>query len=214
MMRRSFSLVFTFMLVLAALARPLCAREVDLNYVALMGVAEAGVIAINLDVKGTAYVLQGSAETRGVLEVLRGLRVKFLVHGRRSGQMPVTRTYEYHHRDKEKERRFIVAAGEVTYWKNGELRPKQPAKKGLDLVSALWMAPSCASLTEVYTARTQYSFRLVKDRGDRCRYSVTSDDPDDGVFDVDIRYTQREGLRVPRRITSTGVFAGTVELIN
>lgn len=201
-------------LVLACglLAGQAMAQTVNLHYVASMGGAEAGVVNVTIDANGADYKLAGSAESRGLMEMLKGLRVRFDVSGRVIGKGPLTGVYEYHHRDNNKERLIRVANGEVSYTKNGEVRPNMPAKKGVDLVSALWMAQSCDSLTDVHTGRTQYTFTLLEGSADRCQYSVVSDDEDDGMFDVDIRYTRRAGLRVPELITSTGVFAGTISL--
>lgn len=198
--------------LLSGAASPAFAQTVNLQYLASMGGAEAGVIAVNLEVKGADYAVSGSAESRGLMEMIKGLRVRFAVTGRLVGGLPATGEYEYHHRDNSKERLIRVANGEVSYTKNGEVRPNMPSKKGTDLVSALWMAQSCESLTDVHTGRTQYTFSLIEGSGDRCHYSVVSDDEDDGTFDVDIHYTRRAGLRVPETITSTGVFAGTIRL--
>ena len=193
---------------------PVLAQSVALKYLASMGGAEAGVIAINVDVRGADYTLAGTAESRGLMEMIKGLRVRFAVSGRLQAAVPTTGVYEYHHRDNSKERLIRVANGEVAYSKNGEARPNAPSKKGIDLVSALWMAPTCDSLADVHTGRTQYTFSLLEGSADRCHYRVVSDDEDDGAFDVDIRYTRRDGLRVPQLITSTGVFAGTVRLLD
>jgi len=201
-----------FVLVFGLFAGQAFAQTVNLHYVASMGGAEAGVINVAIDAKGAEYKVVGSAESRGLMEMVKGLRVRFDVSGRVVGKGPVTGVYEYHHRDNSKERLIRVANGEVAYTKNGEVRPNVPSKKGVDLVSALWMAQSCESLTDVHTGRTQYTFTLLEGSANRCHYSVVSDDEDDGTFDVDIRYTNRAGLRVPELITSTGVFAGTISL--
>ncbi len=210
-MQRQSLLAFVFGLV-GCTAGVVHAQSLNLNYVASMGGAEAGVISVNMDVKGADYALTGSAESRGLMEMLKGLRVRFAVTGKLINKLPTTGQYEYHHRDNSKERLIRVAKGEVSYTKNGEVRPNVPSKKGVDLVSALWMAQTCESLTDVHTGRTQYTFSLLEGSGDRCHYSVVSDDEDDGTFDVDIRYTRRAGVRVPEVITSTGVFAGTIQL--
>lgn len=200
--------------LLVLLVMPVLAQSVELGYAASMGGAEAGVISVSVDVKGSEYRIAGTAESRGLMEMIKGLRVRFAVNGRMTANLPVTGEYEYHHRDNGKERLIRVANGKVSYTKNGEARPDLPSKKGIDLVSALWMAQTCESLTDVHTGRTQYTFSLVEGAGDRCRYSVLSDDPDDGTFDVDILYTRRGGLRVPEVITSTGLFAGVVRLLD
>lgn len=193
---------------------PVGAHAAELQYEASMGGAEAGVIALSVVRKGSEYRVVGTAESRGLMEMLKGLRVRFAVDGMLVGNLPRTGTYEYHHRDNSKERLIRVVDGEVSYTKNGEVRPNMPSKKGIDLVSALWMAQTCESLTDVHTGRTQYTFSLVKGSGDTCSYSVVSDDPDDGTFEVDIRYTHRDGLRVPEVLSSTGVFAGVIRLID
>lgn len=208
--QRFLALVFS---VAGGFAGPVSAQTVNLNYLASMGGAEAGIITVNIEERGGDYAVSGSAESRGLMEMIKGLRVRFAVSGRLVGGLATTVDYEYHHRDNRKERLIRVANGEVSYTKNGEVRPNMPSKKGTDLVSALWMAQSCASLTDVHTGRTQYTFSLVEGSGDRCHYSVVSDDEDDGTFDVDIRYTRRAGLRVPETITSTGFFAGTIRLL-
>ena len=197
--------------LLAGLSSPVFAKSVELHYMAYMGTAEAGEIRLSIDVTGAEYVVQGEAMSLGLMELIKALRARFTAKGKVSTGAPQPTSYEYHHRDNSKERLVTVANGEVTYRKNGEQRPNQPVKPGIDLVSALWMSPPCNDLGNVHTGRSLYVFSLTEGSGDQCTFRVVSDDE---TFDVSIKYGNRGGLRVPVRISSTGFFAGEVRLID
>ena len=197
-------------LALALLSGPVCAQAVELHYKAYMGAAEAGQIRVAVAVSGGEYSIQGEAVSLGLMEMLKAMRVQFAASGRTVAGGPMPERYRYHQRDNRKERLITVADGEVRYAKNGEQRPNESMKAGIDLVSALWMAPACENLVDVHTGRTQYRFSLVQGTGDQCRFAVASDDES---FDVAIQYGMRGGLRVPVSIHSTGIFAGEILLI-
>jgi len=195
---------------LLGLSSPAFAKSIELHYMAYMGTAEAGEIRLSMDVSGTEYVVQGEAVSLGLMELIKALRARFTAKGTVSAGGPQPTSYEYHHRDNSKERLVTVADGEVTYRKNGEQRPNAAVKPGIDLVSALWMAPACKDLGNVHTGRSLYVFSLTKGSGDQCEFRVVSDDE---TFDVAIKYGSRGGLRVPVSISSTGFFAGEIRLM-
>ena len=194
---------------LLSVSSPVFAKSVELHYMAYMGTAEAGEIRLSIDVTGVEYVVQGEAVSLGLMELIKALRARFTAKGTLSAGSPHPTSYEYHHRDNSKERLVTVANGEVTYRKNGEQRPNETVQPGIDLVSALWMAPPCSDLVNVHTGRSLYVFSLTEGTGDQCAFRVVSEDE---TFDVAIKYGHRGGLRVPVSISSTGFFAGEIRL--
>ncbi len=195
---------------LLGLSSPAFAKSIELRYMAYMGTAEAGEIRLVVEVTGTEYVVKGEAVSLGLMELIKALRARFVAKGSVSASGPAPTSYEYHHRDNSKERLVTVANGEVTYRKNGEQRPNEPVKPGIDLVSALWMAPACKDLGNVHTGRSLYVFSLTSGSADQCEFRVVSDDE---TFDVAIKYGNRNGLRIPVSISSTGFFAGEILLV-
>ena len=207
LMRR---LVGAFGSALLVLSLPAFAKSIELHYLAYMGTAEAGEIRLSIDLTGAEYVVQGEAMSLGLMELIKALRARFTATGTVSAGRPQPTRYEYHQRDNSKERLVTVANGEVTYLKNGEQRPNEAVKPGIDLVSALWMAPACKDLGNVHTGRSAYVFSLTKASGDQCEFRVVREDE---TFDVAIEFGNRGGLRVPVSISSTGFFAGEIRLV-
>ena len=210
---RAFGAVALLALVLPVTAEPVMQPafgEVMLRYDAFLGSTRAGVVKVALTRDGDRYAVRGEAKSKGLMETLKSLKARFSASGTLADGEPHPERYEYYQKDNSKERLISVRDGEVSYQKNGEVRPTRPALPGMDMVTALWVAEDCHSVNEVHTGRSAYHFSVLAASPNECHYRVEEEDEE--PFELAIRYGQRDGVRVPLLISSKGGWGGQIRI--
>ncbi len=189
------------------------AQPATLRYDAYVGMAHAGVINVVVERDEQSYLVRGDAESRGLMELIKATRGWFSANGHFKDGTLHPDKYEYYQKDSGKEKFVSVTDGQVKYIRDGRERDLTDAPIGTDLVSALWASSECSAIAQVHTGRSGYAFMLLDEAESVCHFSVQEDDEDEVPFEVDIEYGERQGLRVPIVIRSTGGWAGRLQLV-
>ena len=105
-----------------------------------------------------------------------------------------------------------VRDGELHVTKNGRDRPIRPAYPGVDVLTALYINPSCQEEQRLHSGRHYYLLKRVRQQSDVCTYHVTDDDGDS--YDAEIVYGERENFIVPVSIKLSGMLTGQLKLID
>jgi len=201
-------------------AGPLSARETTLGYDAYVGGSKVGGAEVTIE-KGVAnYAISGSAWTIGVLNFLTRWESIFSAAGRIDDAGPITDTYSWVERARDKVKELFLSDGHLTYVKNGRTRSPQ-APTSVDLLSALFVTPGCAAAgPQVHNGKDLYAVKLTQretleanaqgDATERCVFEVS--DSDNERINATIWLGQIDGLTVPLRLDLAGAVEGTLKL--
>jgi hypothetical protein len=188
-------------------------QAATLHYEAFIAGARAGEATVIVAVVENRYEVTGTARAEGVVEVFSDWRTRFQAHGQLIGTTPQPAEYSYVERDDDQLREITVSDGMLRYFKNGRKRRERASPAGLDVLTALFVQPSCQNQQSVHTGRKFFRLtRMASEPQGVCRYLVVDDDED--RYRADIRFGQREQLTVPISITVRGFLTGRVVLVD
>lgn len=199
------------MLLLALLARAAVAEPLTLHYRAYLAGAPIGDAAITVTVEEGAYRVEGSAASNGWLRGFTDWHNRFAASGTLDGVTRAATTFSYFERDGEDSRHVVVGDGRVRVTKNGKPRSETAAPPGMDVVSALFVAPRCDADQVLHTGRRVYQLSRLEREPGGCRYAVVDDDSD--RFEIELVLERLGSLVVPRRITVHSWLTGWVERV-
>lgn len=184
--------------------------ETNLHYRAFVAGAPVGQAQVTVRVADGEYQVRGQASSNSFLSSFSSWRNEFSAAGRvdDGGHAPVE--FGYQERSGRDSRDVSARDGAVLVIKNGKPRSRHPIPEGLDVLSALFVAPGCDGDRTLHTGRHAYRLEHLADTERGCRYRVR--DEDDSAFEVELSFGHRDGLRVPERITVHAWVTGWLEL--
>ncbi|HEX7035180.1 MAG TPA: DUF3108 domain-containing protein [Pseudomonadales bacterium] len=185
-------------------------RTVSLRYRAYLAGTPVGRATVRLAVAADGYRIEGEAASEGWMEGVTRWRNRFQAEGTLTEAAPLLREFSYVETDRGKERRVSVRDRILQVMKNGKHREPRPAPDGADVLSALFVQPSCLPERLVHTGRHLYRLTRLAAGDGVCRYRVIDDD--DEAFEVAVDLIRHAGLTVPGRITFHGWVSGSIEL--
>lgn len=184
---------------------------VSLHYRAYLAGAPVGWATVRLALAAEGYRIEGEAASEGWMNGVTRWRNRFRAEGSLTEAAPLPVDFSYVETDRGKEHRVSVRDRILQVVKNGKRRDPRPAPDGADVLSALFVQPSCLPERRVHTGRHLYRLtRLVTGDDGVCRYRVIDDD--DETFEVAVDLIRHAGLTVPGRITFHGWVSGSIEL--
>lgn len=183
----------------------------ELQYQAYVAGAPVGSAQVFVAMLDGEYRVQGLATSSSWLSAFSEWRNRFRAHGRLEEGVLAPGEFAYVERSGRSHRDVAVRDGTLTEIKNGRRRPPRPSPAGMDVVSALFVAPDCADDLKLHTGRHQYRLTLLDGDDAGCRFSVA--DEDGNAHEVVLTFGERHGLRVPQRITVHAWVTGWVELL-
>lgn len=202
-------IIFTILAV-----SPASAETLQLRYEAFVGGAQAGSARLALSQTTQGYSIVGSARSKGLMDSLNPWRAQFEAKGTLVDGLPSLEQYHYVESDNRKLREVTVSDGQLRVVKNGKLRAEHKALPGMDILSALFVEPSCEAALELHTGRHGYRLESTaaesSDTAERCRYVAQDDDGD--KYRIAIEFVQLGGVRVPRVIEVSGFLSGRMQL--
>ncbi len=202
-----------------------------LRYDAFVGGAKVGEAQVHVIIDEGSYRIEGSARTRGLLDTFSNWRNRFSARGGLNsarGGLDSARggkgeapggvgdqgirplSFSYLEKDRDRRREVLVQEGTLRVVKNGKVRPSRPAPAGFDVLTGLFVLPSCAGDQLLHTGRHHYRLTRLESKPGRCRYVVMDDDND--RYEVSVAFTNRGGVVVPHRVVVDGFLSGTVVL--
>jgi hypothetical protein len=190
------------------------AETVQLRYEAYLGGALAGSAQLALSQDAQRYSVIGSAKSKGLMDSFNPWRAQFEARGTVADGLPQLDQYHYVESDSRKLREVTVSDGQLRVVKNGKLRAELDALPGMDILTALFVEPSCDAALDLHTGRRGY--RLVSPSeaangsADTCRYTARDEDGD--KTQVSIEFVRIGELRVPRVIELSGFLSGRLKL--
>lgn len=189
------------------------AQAATFRYEAFVAGARAGEAIVNVDLAESRYQVTGTARAEGVVDVFSDWRTRFQAHGQLVGETPQLTEYSYVENDDDQRREVTVRDGMLRYFKNGRIRRERESPSGLDVLTALFVQPSCASVRSVHNGRSHFHLeRVAAERDDVCRFNVIDDDDD--RYKADIRFGRRGELTVPVSIIVRGFLTGRLLLVD
>jgi hypothetical protein len=196
------------------------AEAATFHYQAFVAGARAGKASVTVTVVEDRSEVTGTAKAEGVVDVFSNWRTRFQAHGQLLGAKPQLIEYSYIERDDDQRRQVTVRDGMLRYFKNGRKRREQASPNGVDVLTALFVHPSCASDRSVHSGRKHFRLTVLDpvhsqaefERVALCRYVVVDDDDD--RYRADIQFGRREDLTVPISITVRGFLTGKVVLVD
>lgn len=197
-------------LLLPAVAAASAPAETLLRYRAFVAGAPVGEAEVTVRVADGEYQVRGQASSNSFLSAFSPWRNAFAATGRIDADGHAPAEFGYQERSGRDSRDVSARDGEVLVIKNGRPRSQHPIPEGLDVVSALFVAPGCDGDRVLHTGRHAYRLLHLAETDRGCRYRVS--DEDDSTFDVELSFGHRDGLRVPERITVYAWVTGWVEL--
>jgi len=201
------------LLLMWSLTAVLQAQAATFNYEAYIAGARAGKATVVVDLAAERYVVSGTAEAEGVADLFGSWRTRFHANGQLVDAVPQLTEYAYVERDADEQREVTVRDGRLKYFKNGRMRRDRESPAGLDVLTALFVRPSCAADREVHSGRKEFRLLLVSSqRAGVCRYQVVDDDDD--RYEAVISFGQRGDLTVPISITLHGFLTGRMVLVD
>ncbi len=209
---QSKSSIVIFIAILAW--QPASAETVQLHYEAYLGSALAGSARLALSQDGQNYSVVGSAKSKGLMESFNPWKAQFETRGVLVEGVPQLEQYHYVESDNRKLREVTVSDGQLRVVKNGKLRAELAALPGMDILSALFVEPTCEPVFDLHTGRRGY--HLVNTRSgddgaaETCAYSASDEDGD--RYQVSIEFVRVGALRVPRVIELSGFLSGRMKL--
>lgn len=188
------------------------APAMTFSYRAFVAGTPVGRATVTVDISGDRYRVQGDASSNGWLQGFTRWRNRFSAHGRIQDGERQPAEFHYTETDRDKKRHVVVRDGTLRVTKNGHRRPARRSPGGADVVSALFVDPSCAEDHQLHTGRHVYRLSRLEHRADGCRYQVLDDDDD--RFEIDLVLARRGQLIVPEKITVHGWVTGWVTLVD
>ena len=185
-------------------------EAVSLHYRAYLAGTPVGRATVRLAVAGDGYRIEGEAASEGWVSGVTRWRNRFRAEGRLTDAAPLPRDFSYTETDRGKEHRVSVRDRVLQVVKNGKRRNPRPAPDGADVLSALFVQPSCLPERLVHTGRHLYRLTRLAGGDGVCRYRVVDDDDD--AFEVAVDLIRHAGLTVPGRITFRSWVSGSIEL--
>lgn len=186
------------------------APAVALRYRAYLAGAPVGRATVRVWLGSDGYRVEGEAASEGWMDGVTRWRNRFRAEGDLVDATHQPAHFGYVETDRDKKRQVSVRDRILRVVKNGKIRPPQPAPPGADVLSALFVQPSCLPEQQVHTGRHVYRLTRLGDEDGVCRYRVVDDD--DEFFEVAVNLIRRAGLMVPGRITFRGWVSGSIEL--
>lgn len=186
-------------------------ETVSLRYRAYLAGTPVGWATVRVALAADGYRIEGEAASDGWMSGVTRWRNRFRAEGSLGEAAPLPRDFSYTETDRGKEQRVSVRDRILQVVKNGKRRDPRPAPDGADVLSALFVQPSCLQERLVHTGRHLYRLtRLAADDDGVCRYRVI--DEDDETFEVAVDLIRHAGVTVPGRITFQGWVSGSIEL--
>ncbi len=182
-----------------------------LRYQAFVAGVPVGEATVAVSVGGGRYRVEGSARSNGLLRGFSDWRNRFRADGRLAGPVPAPTEFTYTEEDRDKRRTVLVRDGMLQVTKNGKHRPERPSPRAPDVVTALFVLPSCEDDQVLHTGRHVYRLSRLDGGAGRCRYAVVDDDGD--RVEVEVALAERGDLVVPESITVRGWLTGRIELV-
>ena len=186
------------------------AQAATFKYEAYIAGMKAGHATIRVDWNEDSYEVSGSARTDGLLEAFGSWHTRFTATGKFVAGIAQLIEYRYIEKGEHKHRDVTVRDGELRVIKNGKDRGLRPAFPGVDVLTAMYIAPRCEE-QQLHSGRHFYLLKRVGQDSNICRYEVTDDDGD--RYNADIVYGERENLTVPLSITLSGLLTGRLVLV-
>ncbi|MFU8813914.1 MAG: DUF3108 domain-containing protein [Pseudomonadales bacterium] len=187
------------------------AVDLSLRYQAFLAGAAVGEATVNVAWVDGAYVVQGSAHSKGLMQRFSKWRTHFTATGEFDGMASTGAEFSYSERNSGSSRVVRVSDGVLDVQKNGRQRPLQPSPPGADLLNALFVPPHCGGDQVVHTGRYVYRLTHLEHNAAGCRYQVV--DEDDDAFEMHLALKRIGELVVPERITIYGRVTGWMELV-
>jgi hypothetical protein len=185
--------------------------DASLRYQAFLGGAPVGEATVNVAMGNGLYLVEGTAQSRGLMQRFSKWRTHFTARGSVEDAAGSGGRFSYAERNSGSTRVVEVSDGVLKVNKNGRQRPPEPSPPGPDVLSALFVPPHCRAEEVVHTGRNTYRLtRLSHDTGG-CRYRVVDDDEDS--FEMELQLHRFDHLVVPGRITVFGRVTGTMVLV-
>ncbi|MCZ6619267.1 MAG: DUF3108 domain-containing protein [Gammaproteobacteria bacterium] len=181
------------------------------KYEAYIAGIKVGHATIHVDWNEDSYEVSGSAHTDGLVDTFGSWHTRFTATGKFVAGIAQLIEYRYIEKGDHKHRDVTVRDGELRVIKNGKDRGLRPAFPGVDVLTALYIAPRCIPEQQLHSGRHFYLLKRVGQDSDVCRYEVTDDDGDS--YRADIVYGERENLTVPLSITLSGLLTGRLVLV-
>ena len=182
-----------------------------LHFDAYFAGLKVGAATVNVERGDNDYHIRGEAAARGVAYVFSDWQSKFYAEGRiDAGKSELVR-YGYEEQERNKHRILKIESGSIHQIRNGKVRPPRTVLDGLDVLSAFFVEADCWESRLLHTGRHNYwiTGRPSKIEGG-CLFQVEYDDGDQQK--IHIIFGDREGLRVPVKLTTLGVLRGTILL--
>ena len=184
--------------------------DARLVYQAQVGEARAGRATLEVSMTGDQYRVVGDAQSEGLFESINPWRAQFFAEGGLTDRGPEMHRYYLYEQDDRKRREVTIENGMLRETKNDKPRRTRPPLPGPDILTALFVTPSCTGVDNLHTGRHGYGLVLQEDAGDRCSFEITNEDGD--VYRASISYGTRAGVRVPVLIELKGLLTGTMVL--
>jgi hypothetical protein len=205
------AILLLFMLVPATASASLKppAADASLRYQAFLAGAPVGEATVKIALVDGAYLVEGSARSRGLMNRFSRWRTHFTARGNVADGAGTE--FSYAERNARSTRHVRVSDGLLQVNKNGRQRPPEPSPPGPDVLTALFVPPHCRAAEVVHTGRSVYRLtRLSHDAGG-CRYRVVDDEED--TYEMELRLQRLDHLVIPRRITVFGRITGSMVLV-
>lgn len=196
----------------AAHADAVPAGPTTLHYRAYVAGTPVGSAEVHLSVTDSGYRILGEASSNGWLKSFASWRNEFSAAGALDGPHRALSEFAYFEQNGANRRDVSIRDGVLKVLKNGKPRAERASPSGLDLLSALFVKPSCALDESLHTGRRVYRLTRLEHDGSRCRFEVVDEDED--RFQFELLLTDHEGLVVPARVTVHTWLTGRVELID
>ncbi len=181
------------------------------DYDGLIAGVKVGSAHLSVERDASGYRITGQALTNGVARLLSDWRSEFYAQGLIEGGRARLLRYGYDEKQGRKHRILSLEDGQVRQISDGRTRPPRPALEGLDVLSAFFLEGGCWQRRSLHTGRRAY---LIEGRsspgGGACDFRILDEDGDRDR--VRVVFEQRDGLRVPVRVTTRGWIRGVVLL--
>ncbi len=193
------------------LLSPQSVSAATLHFDAYFAGLKVGAAFVNVERSADDYRIRGNAAARGVAYVFSDWQSEFYAEGRFDAGKPELVRFGYEEQERNKHRILRIENGSMRQIRNGKVRPPRSVLDGLDVLSAFFLEPDCWESRLLHTGRHNYwiTGRPSKIEGG-CLFQVEDDDGDRQK--IHIVFEDREGLRVPVKLTTLGVLRGTILL--
>ncbi|MCZ6643832.1 MAG: DUF3108 domain-containing protein [Gammaproteobacteria bacterium] len=187
------------------------AQAATFKYHAYIGGVKAGHATVHVNLDEESYEVSGSARAEGLVDALNSWYTRFSSTGRFVDGNAELIEYRYVEKGDHKRRDVTVRDGELRVIKNGKQRPLRPAFPGVDVLTALYVDPTCEEEKQLHSGRHSYVLKRIETDNDVCRYHVTDDDGDS--YRAEFVYGEVQNITVPLSITVTGFLTARMILV-